>query len=53
MVKDKSGKKKEAPVLTEAQEDVEMEDVAPEKVCYIHASHNIFYSCFNCWFSSS
>ena len=35
MVKEKSDKKKEA--LTEVQGDVEMVDVAPEKVCYIQA----------------
>lgn len=51
MVKEKSDKKKkEAPDLTEVQEDIEMGDVAPEKVCYIQALYN---SCFNCWFSSS
>jgi hypothetical protein len=35
MVKEKSDKKKEA--VTEVQGDVEMGDVAPEKVCYIQA----------------
>lgn len=48
MVKEKSDKKREAPALTEVQGDIEMEDVAPEKVCYIQALYN---SCFNYWFS--
>ena len=35
MVKEKSDKKnKEASTLTEVQGDIEMGDVAPEKVCY-------------------
>lgn len=37
MVKEKSDKKKEAPALTEVQGDIEMGDVASEKVCYIQA----------------
>lgn len=51
MVKEKSDKKKkEAPALTEVQEDIEMGDVAPEKVCYIQALYN---SCFDYRFHHS
>lgn len=51
MVKEKSDKKKrEAPALTEGQEDIEMEDVAPEKVCYIQAL--LYNTRFNYRFSS-
>jgi hypothetical protein len=53
MVKEKSDKKKEAqaPALTEVQEDIEMGDVAPEKVCYIQALYNSRR--FNYWFPLS
>ena len=50
MVKEKLIKPdKKILASTEVQEDIEMGDVVPEKVCYIQTLYN---SHFNYWFSS-